>query len=281
MKSHHAFQDRIVVISGGGRGIGLATAQAFKNAGAKVAIGDIDTALAEQAAKGLGGFGGYLDVRSQQSFIDFIAATTKALGPVDIIVNNAGIMPMGAFVDETSAISDAQIDINLRGVIHGVKAVLPAMLARHAGHIVNVASLAGKFPIPGAAVYCATKYAVVGLTASLREELRDSGIGVSVIMPSKVTTELSSGTGDKLPLPTVAPEDVAEAILAAVAGNIGKVAVPRYMTSLSSLYGTTPSWLDRRARRLVGDDRILTGLDRNARKSYEDRVNRVADKPIV
>jgi hypothetical protein len=99
-------------------------------------------------------------------------------------------------------------------------------------------------------------------------------------MPSKVTTELSSGTGDKLPIPTVAPEDVAEAILAAVAGNIGKVAVPRYMTSLSSLYGTTPSWLDRRARRLVGDDRILTGLDRNARKSYEDRVNFVADKPI-
>jgi NADP-dependent 3-hydroxy acid dehydrogenase YdfG len=281
MKSHHAFKDRIVVISGGGRGIGLAAAQAFKNAGAKVAIGDIDTALAESAAASLGGFGGYLDVRSLQSFIDFIAATEAELGTVDIIVNNAGIMPMGPMVEETAAISDAQIDINLRGVIHGIKAVLPGMLARKSGHIVNVASLAGRFPIPGAAVYCATKYAVVGLTASLREELRDSGIGVSVIMPSKVTTELSSGTGDTLPIPTVAPEDVAEAILAAISGNIGQVAVPRFMTSLSSLYGATPSWLDGRVRRLIGDDRILTGLDRKARKSYEDRVNAVADKPIV
>ncbi len=280
MKTRYSLQDRIVVISGGGRGIGLATAMAFKNAGAKVAIGDIDAALAEQAATSVGGFGGYLDVRSQQSYIDFIKATEAALGPVDILVNNAGIMPMGAMVEESAAISDAQIDINLRGVIHGIKAVLPNMLARQSGHIVNVASLAGRFPIPGASVYCATKYAVVGLTASLRAELRETPIGVSVVMPSKVTTELSSGTGDNLPIPTVAPEDVAAAILMAVQDNLAEIAVPRYLTGLSSMYGMAPSWLDGRLRRFIGDDRILKGLDRKARQGYEQRLDQVAARPI-
>lgn len=281
MKTRNPFQDRIVVISGGGRGIGLATAAAFKNAGAKVAIGDIDTALAEQAAAGLGGFGGHLDVRSLQSYIDFIAQVESALGPVDILVNNAGIMPMGAMVDESAAISDAQIDINLRGVIHGIKAVLPGMQARGRGHIVNVASLAGRFPIPGASVYCATKFAVVGLTASLRAELRETPIGVSVVMPSKVSTELSSGTGDNLPIPTVAPEDVANAILTAVKDNLAEIAVPRYLTGLSSMYGMTPGWLDGRVRRFIGDDRILTGLDKKARQGYQQRLDQVAAQPIA
>ncbi len=276
MTSQISLQGRVVAISGGGRGIGLATAQAFTKAGARVAIGDIDTALAQQAAQKLGGYGGYLDVRDPLAFIDFIHAAEEALGPVDILVNNAGIMPMGAFLEETQAISDAQIDINLRGVIHGMKAVLPGMQVRGRGHIVNVASLAGKFPIPGASVYCATKYAVVGLTAAMRQELRDTPIGISVVMPSKVRTELSSGTGDDVPIPTVDPADVADAILAAVQDNLPEVAVPRYMTTAPAAYGLVPHWLDMRLRRLVKDNRILTALDRKARQNYENRINQLA-----
>jgi len=276
MTSRTSLQGRVVAISGGGRGIGLATAQAFAKAGAHVAIGDIDTELAQKAASKFGGYGGYLDVRDPLAFIDFIHASEEALGPIDILVNNAGIMPMGAFLEETQAISDTQIDINLRGVIHGMKAVLPGMQVRGRGHIVNVASLAGKFPIPGASVYCATKYAVVGLTAAMRQELRDTPIGISVVMPSKVRTELSSGTGDDVPIPTVNPEDVAQAILDAVRHNLAEIAVPRYMTTAPAAYGLVPHWLDTRVRRLIGDNRILTSLDRKARQAYEHRINQQA-----
>ncbi|MDE2419789.1 MAG: SDR family oxidoreductase [Gammaproteobacteria bacterium] len=280
MKTQQQFAGRVVVISGGGRGIGLATAKAFARAGARVAIGDIDAELAKTAASQINGFGGYLDVRSQQSFVDFIQQTEAVLGAVDILVNNAGIMPMGAFVDESAAISDAQIDINLRGVIHGMKAVLPKMQARQHGHIVNVASLAGRFPIPGASVYCATKFAVIGLTSSMREELRDTPIGVSVVMPSKVSTELSSGTG-KASIPTVSPEDVAYAIMMAVRENLAEVAVPQYLSTVATAYGVTPSWLIRPLRRLMKDNIVLTSLDRSARKGYEDRVNQLADHPAT
>lgn len=277
MKKSDSFKNRVVVITGGGRGIGLATATALAKLGAKVAIGDIDAPLAEQAAAKLGGYGGYLDVRSAQSFKDFIAATEVALGTIDVLINNAGIMPMGAFTDESAAITDAQIDINFRGVIHGMQAVLPSMLARNHGQIINVASLAGKFPIPGASVYCGTKFAVVGLTASLRQEYRDTGIGFSTVMPSKVLTELASGTGDDVPIPTSTPENVADAVLAAIAGNLAEVTVPRYLANAPSVYGLVPQWLNTRVRRMIGDNRILTSLDRKARSGYEARVQKLTE----
>lgn len=271
-----SFLNKVVLITGGGRGIGLATAIAFRKLGAKVAIGDIDLELAQQAAIKVQGFGGYLDVRVQNSFHEFIEQIEKALGPVDILVNNAGIMPMGAMIDESPAITDAQIDINLRGVIHGMKAVLPKMLQRQTGHIVNVASLAGKYPIPGASIYCATKFAVVGLTASMQQELRDTPIGVSAVLPSKVLTELSSGTGDSLPIPTVEPQDVANAIIKAVAHNLAEIAVPNYLTHTPKAYGLVPHWLNTGFRKFIGDDRILKGLDQNDRKSYTQRLNQLA-----
>ncbi|ENW81807.1 hypothetical protein F909_01491 [Acinetobacter sp. ANC 3929] len=271
-----SFLNKVVLITGGGRGIGLATAIAFRKLGAKVAIGDIDLELAQQAAIKVQGFGGYLDVRVQNSFHEFIEQIEKAIGPVDILVNNAGIMPMGAMIDESPAITDAQIDINLRGVIHGMKAVLPKMLQRQTGHIVNVASLAGKYPIPGASIYCATKFAVVGLTASMQQELRDTPIGVSAVLPSKVLTELSSGTGDSLPIPTVEPQDVANAIIKAVAHNLAEIAVPNYLTHTPKAYGLVPHWLNTGFRKFIGDDRILKGLDQNDRKSYTQRLNQLA-----
>lgn len=263
----------VVVITGGGRGIGLAIARELAAAGARVSLGDIDEVLAQQAAASLGGYGGFVDVRDRAAFEGFLVATENALGPIDVLINNAGIMPAGDFLEETDSASDTQIDINLRGVIFGCKAVMPKMLKRGRGHIVNVASMAGRIAVPGLAVYCATKYAVVGLTETLREEFRDSGIQFTTVMPSKVTTELASGTDEAgKGVPTASPEEVAVAVREAIEQRLQDVTVPRYLSSVSALQGISPRWLLRGLRRTLGDRRILEQVDHQARAGYTQRI---------
>ena len=272
-------QNKVVAITGAARGIGLATAKAFAVQGAKVAIGDVDAELAAKEAQSLGGYGGAIDVRDPASVRAFVQATVEALGPIDVFVNNAGIMPTGEFTEESDAISDTQIDVNLRGVIHGCKAALPGMLHRGEGHIVNVASLAGVVPIPGLTVYCATKFAVVGLTKTLREEYRDSGVGFSTIMPAKVTTELASGTDVAgRGVPTASPEQVADAVVAAVQHGHTEVTCPGYMAVTPAVLNATPLRVMRGVRKLLGDRRILESLDQQARAGYNARIARLANK---
>lgn len=263
----------IIAITGGGRGIGLATARALLAEGAKVAIGDIDLEVATRAAEDIGAEAFHLDVRDKQSFSQFIQAIEKKLGPVDVLVNNAGIMPMGAFLDEDDGITDAQIDINFKGIIHGMKLVLPGMLKRGNGQIVNVASLAGRFPIPGASVYCGTKFAVCGMTEAVREEVRDSGVQLSLVLPSRVSTELVSGTQSGSGLPTVAPEEVANAIVQVIRHRLPEITCPGYLRPISRIFSVVPQWLESSVRRLIKDDRILTNLDTQARAGYVQRLS--------
>lgn len=263
----------VVVVTGGGRGIGLAIARALAAQGARVSIGDIDEALAKEAAAGVRGFGAKLDVRDRASFEGFLGATREALGPIDVIVNNAGIMPTGPFLDESDAITDTQIDVNVRGVILGCKLAMPEMIARGRGHVINVASMAGRLAVPGLAVYCATKFAVVGLTETLREEYRDSGLDFTSITPAKVTTELASGTEVAgRGVPTASPEEVADAVVFALRSRAAEVAVPRYIGSLPALQGVTPRWILRQLRTKLGDRRILNDLDQKARSAYDARI---------
>lgn len=267
----------VVAVTGGARGIGLAITEALIREGARVSIGDVDLELAQREAKRLGVFAAKLDVRDSESFAAFIDATRTALGPVDVLINNAGIMPMGRFLDEDPKLADAQIDINFRGVIHGMQQALPDMLRQGKGHIVNIASLAGRFAIPGAAVYTGTKFAVVGMTEAVAAEYRDSGVNFSIIMPSKVTTELASGTEDAgRGIPAVSPQEVAAAVVGVLKRPRLMVAVPDYLQAAHSLYGLVPAWLQERGRRLLGDDRILSKLDHQAHASYERRIAALA-----
>lgn len=263
----------VVAVTGGGRGIGRAIAEQLIRAGAQVCIGDIDAELAATTAQEIGAHGVHLDVRERDSVERFIAATEAAFGPLDVLVNNAGIMPAGDFLAETDAATDTQIDINLRGVILGCKVALPGMIQRGQGHVVNVASLAGHLAVPGLAVYCATKFAVVGLTDTLREEYRDSGVRFTSVCPAKVTTELASGTDEAgRGVPTASPQEVAQALEAALVDNLSTVTVPRYLASVPALQGVTPNWLLRGLRRTLGDRRILEKVDAAARASYNRRI---------
>ena len=274
---------KVVAVTGAARGIGLATARTFAGQGARVSIGDVDGELARQKSGELGGqglsLGCTLDVRDRESFAEFLKATEAELGPVDVLINNAGIMPTGPFTEEPDEVSAAQIGVNLNGVILGCKLALPAMIERGQGHIVNVASMAGVLPVPGLAVYCATKFAVVGLTQSLREEFRDSGIHFSTILPAKVTTELAAGTSAAAKgVPASSPEQVAATVLKSVTHQLTEVTVPGYLGLTPALLNITPLRLQQRFRRVFGDRRILEKLNRQERQSYDRRIADLARK---
>lgn len=278
MKQAISLSGAVVAVTGGARGIGLAIAEALTAAGARVSIGDIDIELAQKEATRLGAFAHRLDVRQRDSFAAFIEATRDALGPVDVLVNNAGIMPMGSFLQEDPALSDAQIDINFRGVIIGMQAVLPDMLARGRGHIINVASLAGRFAIPGAAIYCGTKSAVIGLTETVAAEFRESPVNFTAILPSAVSTELTSGTSEasRNMLPVVTPEQVAEAVTSAIHQPRPTLAVPAWLTSAHVVYNMVPNRLRDWGRALMDDQRLLTKLDHAAHAGYDRRIAALA-----
>jgi short-subunit dehydrogenase len=262
-----------VAITGAARGIGYATARAFIAAGAQVFIGDLDSDLAKTAAAELGCVGTGLDVRSRESFAEFLAGIEP---PLDVLVNNAGIMPAGRFVDEPDAVTDAIVGVNLNGVLFGTKLVLPGMLTRGSGHIVNVASYLGEVPAAGLATYCATKHAVVGFSEALRDELADTGVTVTTVLPSAVRTDLVSGVKLGGLLPTVDPEDIAEAIVATCRSRTAIVAVPGWMRSYEAAAALLPDKMLGAIRGRLTRQRVLRSLDSAARAGYEERIRRGA-----
>lgn len=262
-----------VLITGAGRGIGQSTAELFAAEGAEIAIADVDTVAAESAAAAIGARAVELDVRARDQWDKVVAE----LGRIDILVNNAGVMPAGAFLDEPDAVGHATIDINVWGLIHGMRAVVPGMIERRRGHVVNVASLAGKVPISGLAVYNASKFAAVGLSAATRLEFAPHGVSVSCVLPSAVRTRLSSGLALGKGLPTVDPEDVAAAILHTCDTRKAEVAVPNYLGPLDVALAAAPERAVRLVRRLFDGDRALHPADSATRAKYEEQVRSITE----
>lgn len=269
-----ALDGALVAITGAGRGIGLATAELFVANGARVALGDLDGGLAKEAADRLGpqASGHDLDVTDKESFATFLAAASEHHGrPLDVLVNNAGVMPNGPFLDQAEHIDRLTMDVNVFGVIHGMRLAAPGMVGRGCGHIVNICSLAGKFPIKGLAVYNASKFAAVGLTAATRLELDETGVSVSAILPSAVKTELSSGIDYGI-LPAVEPEDIAAAVLASVRSRSAEIAVPTYVGAATKAAPLVPEAIMRAVRKFAHDDAAITKVDENVRRKYLDRI---------
>jgi NADP-dependent 3-hydroxy acid dehydrogenase YdfG len=269
----------VVVITGAAQGIGLATAQAFAKTGATIYTGDLtgtstsSTTSSSSDSRAGGRIHGpwVLDVTSRESFVSFVDNVIADAGRIDVLVNNAGVMPLGWFLDEPDAISRTTLDVNVWGLIHGMRLVLPGMIARGNGHVVNIASMAGKIPFPGMAVYNASKYAAVGLTAAVRRELHGTGVTASAVLPSAVRTSLSSGVRLGGLLPTAEPSDVAAAVLRTCRTRQAEVTVPRWLGGWKVLDGLVPSSVMALGRRLAGDDRGLI-VDNEARSAYAARI---------
>jgi short-subunit dehydrogenase len=277
-----AKQPRIIAgqtaaITGAARGIGKATAQALVRQGMKVAIGDLDLGAARETASELGAstVALPLDVTDRGSFTAFLDSTEEQLGPLDVLVNNAGIMQIGRFIDEDDLTARRMIDINLHGVILGTKLALERMVPRDRGHIVNISSQAGKFGSPGGATYSATKHAVVGLTEAVRGELRlmKAHIDVSYVMPFVVNTELGSGLGEARGLKSLEPTDVAEAIVEALQSGRVEVWVPKSAKRTNTLGVLLPRRLSEGLARALKADRVLAGADASVRRGYELRAS--------
>ena len=267
---------QVVAITGGARGIGRATASALIAQGARVAIGDIEAELAERTAQELGGgtIGLPLDVTNRDSFARFLDDVEAKLGPLDVLINNAGIMPIGPFVEEADATALRMVDINIHGVIFGSKLALERFLPRNRGHIVQIASAAGKAGYAGGATYCATKHAVVGLSEAIRAELTDTGIDISVVMPVVVNTELGSGLPTAKGFKAQEPEDVAAAIVEALQTGRFEVYVPRSMGAVTRVSALMPRRAIEAFGRAVGGDKVLWNPDHEARAAYEARMER-------
>jgi NAD(P)-dependent dehydrogenase (short-subunit alcohol dehydrogenase family) len=266
---------QVVAITGGARGIGRATAAALITQGAKVAIGDIEAPLAERTAEelGAGTIGLPLDVTDRASFDAFLTEVESRLGPLDVLINNAGIMPIGPFVEETDATAHRMIDINVHGVIYGSKLALERFLPRSRGHLVNIASVAGKAGFPGGATYCASKHAVVGLTEAIRAEVRDTDIWTSVVMPVVVHTELGSGLPETRGFRAVEPEEVAAAIVEALQTGRFDVFVPKSIGGLFRAQALVPRRVMERIARTLKGDQVLMAPDHGARAAYEARMS--------
>ena len=269
-----SLRGKVVAITGGARGIGKATARALVLKGAKVAIGDLDRELAEQTAAELGGetLALELDVTRRDSFEGFLDQVEERLGSLDVLINNAGIMPLGRFVEEDDLTAQRMVDINVHGVMLGMKLALPRMQRRGTGHLVNIASQAGKAGFPGGATYCGTKHFVVGVSEAVRAELHGTPIDISVVMPAVVNTELGSGLPETRAIKKLEPEDVAAAIVDTLERPKFDVWVPRESIGIYKFMTVLPRGARERISRLLKADKVLAEADRGARAAYEDRA---------
>jgi NAD(P)-dependent dehydrogenase (short-subunit alcohol dehydrogenase family) len=266
---------KVVVITGGARGIGFATARAFHACGARVVIGDLDEDGSRRAAKEIGPsvLGMHLDVTDHAGFTAFLDDVEREVGLIDVLINNAGIMPLALLENESDDTTHRLLEINLAAVIHGTREAVRRMKPRGSGHIVNVASVAGKVGAAGAATYCATKFGVVGLSEAVRSELRGSGVDISCVMPTIARTELAAGLSQTRLSSQVAPEQVAAAIVAAVERPRFEVWVPAHLGRIDRIVRIFPRAFGEWILRIGGSDRLLAdAVDSPARVDYEARA---------
>jgi NAD(P)-dependent dehydrogenase (short-subunit alcohol dehydrogenase family) len=267
--------DRLVLVTGSARGVGLATAKRLLVAGANPVLADVDedavSAASEQLPSSPPSY--RLDIANPSCFRDVIDRIERDHGPLDALINNAGIMPIVRFDDESDATTVNVIKINLLGTIYGTREAFRRMRTRGRGHIINVASIAGRLGTPGLGSYSASKFGIVGYTEAVRAEARGTGVEFSVVLPGVVATRLSAGMeGSGLAKP-IRPESVAEAIVKTLEKPRFEVYVPQFQRRLVATSAVVPTpLLDRIVRITGGDKVVLDALGSPARADYERSI---------
>jgi short-subunit dehydrogenase len=269
---------KTIAITGAARGIGYASAKALLARGARVVIGDRDVAVLETAVAGLSGLGMVsvhpLDVTDRESFETFLdKARTDGDGHIDVLINNAGVMPVGPFLEQSEGAIRSSVEVNFYGVLTGCQLVLPEMVRRRRGHIINIASMAGMVAVPGQVVYAGSKFAVVGLSTAMADEFAPQGVNVTVVMPTFTNTDLISGTETTSATKPVQPEDIAAGIVKALDNpKRTHLSIPGPLRFTASVTGMLPPKARRFLNKKMGTDTVFLDFDRTERKQYEDRA---------
>jgi NAD(P)-dependent dehydrogenase (short-subunit alcohol dehydrogenase family) len=270
------YKDAVVIITGGASGIGRALAEELAGRGASIIIADLQVELAREIAAGINSRGGkadalILDVTNAIAVKNLVEEVYHKHGRLDYIFNNAGIAIFGEAIQYSHEDWEKVLHVNLHGVVHGIEAAYPIMIKQGFGHIVNTASMAGLMIVPYLASYVATKYAVVGLSKTLRVEARPYGVNVSVVCPGVIRTPMMDGGkfGKMLVhVPAVvmekmekyfrpmAPDIFAKKVINKVAKNKVIIIVPswwkifwwneRFSQSLAFFHGHVQHWSSRR-----------------------------------
>lgn len=266
------FHNKGCIVTGAASGIGFALTEALLQAGAVVLMADRDTKTLASAVEQLSSYGGRIhsmsvDVTDQKQIQHMVEGAVSRHGRLDILFNNAGIGGTLPFGEVTLEHWRRIIDLNLWGVIYGIHFALPIMRQQGGGHIVTTSSLAGLLPIPFQAIYCTTKYAVVGLSESLRFELQDEGINFSVACPGSVvsriwgTPVIGERVEQKPPAEAIPAAEAAQTILAGVANQEGIIVLPESATSLWRQYRNAPE----------AAESILLDMARQRRSSFQSK----------
>jgi NAD(P)-dependent dehydrogenase (short-subunit alcohol dehydrogenase family) len=273
-KAPRPLSGKVVTITGAARGIGNATATALTRKGAVVAIGDLDGDLAAKAASALGGgaIGLPLDVTDHAAYTAFLDEVERTLGPLDVLINNAGIMPTGPIEDEDEATMTRHIAINLHAMMHGTREGVKRMKPRGSGHIINISSAAGKVAGARTATYNATKFGISGFSEAVALELYGTGVEISVVYPSLTRTELVSGLKAVKGLPWIQPEDVGNAIVGTLERPKFAVPVPSHMGAILAFNQVLPFKAKAFLGRLMKVDSIIADMDDAARAAYRQRL---------
>lgn len=244
------YRDKVAIVTGAASGIGRQLATQLVQRGARVWLTDINAPLLEQTAQRLGARSRVLDVTDAEAVQEVVDGVIADEGRVDYMFNNAGIVVIGHYEQMSLADFNRLIDVNLRGVIHGVQAVYTHMIGRRSGHIVNTSSISGLIPAPGFTAYSATKHAVIGLSRGLRVEAAAHGVKVSAICPGFIDTEIKQNADyrgidpdrsqAKLPFKFHSPEYCAHHALLGVARNQAEIVITPHAKGMAALQRALP-----------------------------------------